>query len=151
MVIMSAAQFKQLYTDPAIWDRDGKPAWYVEDLAITIVEEDKLDWDAIHNKYGDELQGIPDEYQVKINGGWMEWQGRGTEPSGEERDFEAIAKAWLEKQTNVIVVARFAVDKTNPGDLDHLIQLLKEAGGEQITINGKPEAEQDAEPRKPKP
>ena len=144
---LTGAEFKAFYADNSVWDIDGKPAWYIEELEIK-VDGATYGGDA-YDAYGDDLSKLPDEAKVTITGGWLGWQGQGNPSGGLEQDLGKVAVKWKAERETVFITATFEVSKQDVEKQAMIQDALLAQGGKVKRSDG--QAVEATAPRSIKP
>lgn len=121
-ITVNGAEFKAFYNDDAVWSLNGAPAWYVEDMLLTIKGADN-DKDP-HDLYGEALERLPDDAEVVVNGGWLVWQGRGNPPPSKEQDLVKTLVHWKAHRNTLFLTATFEIDHSDVTRIAQLQELL---------------------------
>lgn len=111
----TGAEFKRFYNDGAFWPKYDGNTWHEDEILTVngVVQEEGVDTDA-----------LPDEAEVKIEGGIV----FGPEWDGNEPSFEAYFKRWRKKQNT----ASFLVE-CDLSQLEAVKAAVKTAGGRVAT------------------
>lgn len=144
---LSGAEFKAFYADKDIWDTNGEPAWYLEELEIKV---DGTSYGVdVYDVYGDDMFKLPDDAKVTITGGWLGWQGKGTPPSSKEQDLGKVAAKWKAERETVFITATFEVSKQDVETQARIQDALLAQGGKVKRSDG--QAVEATAPRSIKP
>ena len=143
-VTTTGAQYKKFYADQSVWEPEKGHSWYLEDDLIIINDEEDVDIEELYRRYGDNLQSIPDDAKVVIEGGYMAWQGDG-EPPEERGDLVAYFKKWDKRQSTIMAVATFELPKDiAPDKLEEIRATLLGLGAK---LSGWPDAPKSSAPK----
>lgn len=129
---VSGADFKAFYSDPKVWDYEGKPGWYVDDFLIHVDGNNDVTMDELHARYGDGLEKLPDQARVSIESGYIDWQGPGPTPAGFESDLQRRFDQWLDERAFVTFVATMQVPKDNREMLARIQEVLEGLGAKVV-------------------
>lgn len=132
----TGALFKQFYADPKTWGTKGNNNdWYIDDLFIIVNGVDE-DMDTVHGKFGDNLDGIADDATVKIDTGYLCWQGKGS-TSDDGKDLGDAFNAWLKERNVISLMATLDVPKDiDPVEFQRIVAILEGLGAK---VQGVPE------------
>lgn len=148
-VIAHGADYKAFYQDASLWvDSDGHSSWYVEDEMLTVNGNTRQSMDDIYELYGERLERLPDDAQVRIDDGTVFWQGQGRPPEGENgRELSAVFAQWQQQRSSYQVVASLSVPRSaSPEAIASLRRTLEQLGA---VVQGLPAAPKPA--ARPKP
>lgn len=136
----TGAEFKKFYCqDPTVWDENpGDKGWYVEDMFLVIDGANDQTMDNLYDRFGDDLDRIPDEAVVEIDSGYFGWQGNGERPATREEDLLTYFKQWQKRQTTHTIVATIELDLDDTKSIARVENALARLGArfERITPVG---------------
>lgn len=141
-ITVNGAEFKAFYNDEGVWSQDGKPAWYVEDMLLSVKGADPNQ--DPHDLYGEALERLPDDAEVVVSGGWLVWQGQGSPPRGKDQDLVKILTHWKAHRKTLFLTATFEIDHTDLARIAQLQEWLLSQGAKVSRSDGQP-----VEPRSP--
>lgn len=141
---VTGVEFKAFMEDESVWSVDGKPSWYVEDLVVDVMGQETNNAD-IYERYGENLEALPDDARLNVTSGYLIWQGRGTPPQ-QMQDLLAVLNHWKNQQTNVIITGTFNVAIDDVALQQKIEKLLLEHGATVKRSDGKPQEDADSAP-----